>query len=63
MTYLKQHPQVPDFLQMIVYYSVALERSKMQGSDLYYGLSSVGQELLDPFKGILSYSVEFHLMQ
>jgi uncharacterized protein involved in cysteine biosynthesis len=29
----------------------------------YYGLSSVGQELLDPFKGILSYSVEFHLMQ
>jgi hypothetical protein len=29
----------------------------------YYGLSSVGQELLDPFKGILSYSVEFHFMK
>jgi hypothetical protein len=29
----------------------------------YYGLSSVGQELFDPFKGILLYSVEFHFMQ
>jgi hypothetical protein len=27
MTYLKQHPQVPDFLQMIVYYSAASEKS------------------------------------
>ena len=30
MTYLKQHPQVPEFLQMIVYYSAASERFKMQ---------------------------------
>jgi hypothetical protein len=28
----------------------------------YYGLSSVGQELLDPFKGILSCSVEFRTL-